>query len=111
MRISDWSSDVCSSDLLDNGLVRRAARHVGDVDLGEESEILDALARPAQLCRVEGIAFDETELPANDLVERPNIAADVDTLDEDTRPLLNVEGDVDGVLFTIAFDQIGRAHV
>src|SRR3546814_4338845 len=40
MRISDWSSDVCSSDLLDVGEVRR-----GILGL----EIAPALMRPARL--------------------------------------------------------------
>src|SRR3546814_10341611 len=32
MRISDWSSDVCSSDLADDAVVR----HVGDVRLADD---------------------------------------------------------------------------
>src|SRR3546814_14134813 len=34
MRISDWSSDVCSSDLRGEGLVD-ADQHIGDVDDGD----------------------------------------------------------------------------
>src|SRR3546814_1958815 len=34
MRISDWSSDVCSSDL---------QRHIGQADAGVDREIIDAL--------------------------------------------------------------------
>src|SRR3546814_9584081 len=36
MHISDWSSDVCSSDLLD--VLKIANRHRGDVVLGEQRE-------------------------------------------------------------------------
>src|SRR3546814_14188969 len=46
MRISDWSSDVCSSDLLE--LPRRAAQGVGEPRagrrFGERAAILDAVA-------------------------------------------------------------------
>src|SRR3546814_9982025 len=42
MRISDWSSDVCSSDLLDAGLVRQGA--VLDADDEHVAE-LQALGR------------------------------------------------------------------
>src|SRR3546814_6689508 len=36
MRISDWSSDVCSSDLLDLRLVNRTTRSVALTEAGEQ---------------------------------------------------------------------------
>src|SRR3546814_13761498 len=33
MRISDWSSDVCSSDLLQNGVGRERRRHIDDASI------------------------------------------------------------------------------
>src|SRR3546814_13704595 len=41
MRISDWSSDVCSSDLLDLALVL-AARHVDEIDHHQAAKVADA---------------------------------------------------------------------
>src|SRR3546814_12948721 len=42
MRISDWSSDVCSSDLLDPEDVRQLARHLGLADAGRPGEQIAA---------------------------------------------------------------------
>src|SRR3546814_1759060 len=44
MRISDWSSDVCSSDLAEGVLGRLEAAELGDVGAGGEGLV----ARPAQ---------------------------------------------------------------
>ena len=41
-------------------------------------------------------------LAADHLVERAHVADDVDALDIDLRPFLDVEGDVDGMVFAIA---------
>src|SRR3546814_2096959 len=39
MRISDWSSDVCSSDLPLDHLTRKAA-HIGEIEAGRKCELL-----------------------------------------------------------------------
>src|SRR3546814_4607095 len=96
MRISDWSSDVCSSDLVHrHGL--------------EKAEVLHALARAAQLGGVEGIAFDKLELAADHPVERAHVALDIDALDEDLGAFLDVVDDVDGQVVAVALD--ARADV
>src|SRR3546814_7776859 len=41
MRISDWSSDVCSSDLLDGDLVERVHRHLDVLRLDARLVALD----------------------------------------------------------------------
>ena len=66
-------------------------------DLLEEVEVLDALLGAVQLRGVERVALDEPELAADHLVERAQIAGDVDALDIDPRPFLDVVGDVDRV--------------
>src|SRR3546814_5883827 len=50
MRISDWSSDVCSSDLLSESAIRRAAETVKLVAQGHGGEI--ALAQPRTNARL-----------------------------------------------------------
>src|SRR3546814_17008821 len=50
MRISDWSSDVCSSDLLSESAIRRAAETVKLVAQGHGGEI--ALAPPRTNARL-----------------------------------------------------------
>src|SRR3546814_11246012 len=60
MRISDWSSDVCSSDL-QTSREGFAADHLGDrtdIDIvGEQNELVDALAalgKPLIVCAING---------------------------------------------------------
>src|SRR3546814_16407235 len=44
MRISDWSSDVCSSDLAETGHLRAERRHLGGAEeAGEEEEAVAAV--------------------------------------------------------------------
>ena len=50
-----------------------------------------------ELRGIEGVALDQAELAADDLIQRAQIAGDVDALDIDARPFLDVVGDVDGV--------------
>src|SRR3546814_10436493 len=90
LRISDWSSDVCSSDLL-------------------VKEIQAAQPRPgaAQLGGIEGVTLGQPELAADHLVQRAHIADDVDALDKDPRALADRIVDVDNALL----QEIGRAHV
>ena len=73
-----------------------------DVDVLEEAERFDAGARTVDQHAVEGVAFDETEFAANDLVERARVADDIDLFDVDARALLDVEDDVDGVVVAVA---------
>src|SRR5262249_37291954 len=53
----------------DDGPVRCAALHRLEVDLAEEAEILDPLARPPDLGRIEGVALDNAELAADHFIE------------------------------------------
>src|SRR5262249_54420207 len=70
----------------------------------EETEVLDAVFRTLHPAAVERVAFHQAELAANNLIERTHIAIDVDALDVDLRPFLNVEDDIDGVLFAVTGD-------
>src|SRR3546814_12668695 len=77
MRISDWSSDVCSSDLLDHGIVDAAASQGGH-------QVLDgADADPVV------IADERAELgvghPVPDRRDRPSASGDVDADEGDPR--------------------------
>src|SRR3546814_14019389 len=85
MRISDWSSDVCSSDL-DHVAVRGAEiNRIADLDRGRlEIEFLAALvlARPGQITRmIFPDAFERADIVRRDLREwaeaRPRLAASV----------------------------------
>src|SRR3546814_13962213 len=58
MRISDWSSDVCSSDLIDGLVVKR---DVEPGDLAAPSRVLMLLGDPAEM-RVTAIV-DERDVP------------------------------------------------
>src|SRR3546814_11470044 len=40
MRISDWSSDVCSSDLQPLDHLTRKAAHIGEIEAGRKCELL-----------------------------------------------------------------------
>jgi hypothetical protein len=73
------------------GLVRRRAGRRRDVDLLEEAEIAEALLAAADLGGAERIALGQTEFPPDDLVERTGVARDVDALDIDARPFLDIE--------------------
>src|SRR3546814_18700218 len=97
MRISDWSSDVCSSDLgrqldfagrafLDIGLqqepVGRRAGALLDLELVlEEAERVDAVLRALDLEAVERVALGKPHLTPNHLVLVVSVAVDVDPLD------------------------------
>src|SRR3546814_5736947 len=68
-RISDWSSDVCSSDLADDGLGQRSAqgsqaiagvladRFIGHRGTGV-GQVLDALARRSPLLREPAVGIE-----------------------------------------------------
>ena len=66
--------------------------------------MLDALLGAAQLGGVEGVAFDQAELAADDLVQGADVARDVDALDEHARPFADLEDDPDGLVFAVAVD-------
>src|SRR5690606_8333601 len=87
---------------LDDGLVRAVAGNGPDVDLAEVAEILDPLPRSPEPGGVEGVAFDQPELAANDLVESPHVAGDVDPLDEHARAFLNVVGQIDDLVLAVS---------
>ena len=57
------------------------------------------------LKRVEGVAFVDAELAADDLVAGDRIALDVDPLDIDARRLADPEGDVHLLLLGVAVDR------
>src|SRR3546814_13078863 len=80
MRISDWSSDVCSSDLLDRRL--GAARFLA----GDEYSIADIAAWP-WMRRPENQGVDRDELPNyrrwfDEIAERPAVQRGVKVLEE-----------------------------
>src|SRR3546814_5418332 len=58
MRISDWSSDVCSSDLLAEAEHTDDAHRIGEIH--ERLNAIDAHAAPARAARIlVGLGFDE----------------------------------------------------
>src|SRR3546814_12112703 len=59
MRISDWSSDVCSSDLLVAPLRDRFVLHI---DLHETTDTDESEFRPALAAR-DGVVFEPDEIP------------------------------------------------
>src|SRR3546814_16791482 len=62
MRISDWSSDVCSSDLRDDGLSARILTHRGLREHGEVERRFDArygAVRPDRAGRVRTVALPQ----------------------------------------------------
>src|SRR3546814_3795304 len=79
MRISDWSSDVCSSDLLVAVGQRRTALQVGDIG---------QLART--LRKYFAIGADELEVQGD--ARRVDIAHEADRIGVDTVPRLVVAG-------------------
>ena len=108
-RIADADLELAGRLLLDIGmddrLVGRAAGRIGDIDLLEEAEIVDALLGAVELRRVERIAFDQAELAADDAVLRAEVAGDVDALDINLRTFLHVIGDVDRMGVGVALDR------
>ena len=62
------------------------------------------MTRPSQFSRIEGIALDKLEFPANDLIQRPNITRNINAFDEDAWPFLNLEGDIQLMGLSIPLD-------
>src|SRR3546814_14803119 len=83
MRISDWSSDVCSSDLADDGTRQaRIAQCPRGVD-NAAAFVLGALAqRTGALCTVAGTGVREHPAQFTALAQRP---ADFDQSSEERR--------------------------
>src|SRR3546814_4432386 len=80
MRISDWSSDVCSSDLVERGeLLRQEHALVDDRAAGQgaDVELLDAVLG----CALLDAAADDIEIGLELLLADAEIVADHDLLD------------------------------
>src|SRR3546814_8768823 len=103
MRINDWSSDVCSSDLLDwvapsgrgtvhsTTVIRRRPQDGGDYNVA----LIDLAEGVRMMSRVEGVAPDQVRI---DMAVSARLAED--------------DGDVVVVFDPVQEgDQIGRAHV
>src|SRR3546814_4732321 len=58
MRISDWSSDVCSSDLR---AIRRVALHIDALDAAAIDEIVDVASAPRRRQRGVDVALVQPE--------------------------------------------------
>src|SRR3546814_15696171 len=90
MRSSDWSSDVCSSDLVDRGVLELEADLFGDdLTTGEDRDVLQlGLATVAEAGSLDGSRLED----ATDLVEherREGLALDVLSDDEELLALLD----------------------
>ena len=94
-------STTCTSRLVLSGDV---AGRGGDIDFLEEAEVLQAILAAPHLRGREGVAFGQTKLSADHLVEGARVARDVDALDIDARSFLHVEGDVDRLVVLVAPD-------
>lgn len=93
---------------LDDDLVGGAAAGGPDVHRLEEAQVAYALLGAAQQGQIVGVALGEPELAANHLVQGTDIADDVDPLDIDPGPLVDLEDEVDQKLVRI---QLGdRIH-
>src|SRR3546814_16862251 len=60
MRISDWSSDVCSSDLWDRDQQRRRCRHGWYSDSAQEQRARSEISRRLNMCRQIAVGIDGT---------------------------------------------------
>lgn len=94
---------------VDDHPVRRRARLVGEADLLEEAEAVQAALGPVDQHAVVGIALGQVELAADDVVAGTGVAADVDALDVDARAVLDHEAE--GHLMGGAVALTGRPHL
>ena len=76
---------------IENGAVRRRARKLLDIHLPEETERSDPDPGPIHKDPVEGVAFGDAHLAANDFIDRAGVAADLHPLHIDARPLVHFE--------------------
>src|SRR3546814_9791069 len=107
MRISDWSSDVCSSDLVDDGGAKSADHAANAVDAEGVQRVIIAELR---LQERHGIVADEGGDGTQDNgAERPRIASRRCDRNQ-TRD--NARTDNTGrSLMSVQTHSIGRAHV
>src|SRR5690606_7723068 len=87
---------------IDADLVGVSRRLWVDLHVAEVTQVLDALFGALQLCRVERVALDQAEFAPDHFVQRPDVAGNVDPVDEDARPFLDFEGDIHDPAFRIA---------
>src|SRR3546814_4222582 len=99
MRISDWSSDVCSSDLSDDIELRRLAVKVAFIGLGRMGQ---AMARRLLEADHDLVVYNRTP---EKLAEIASLGAGVSTSIGEAA----LHGGV--VVTMLADDTIGRAHV
>jgi len=105
-----WNVPWALRDLdVDVHLVVARAALRRDVDLLEEAQRRHAPLRVVQQRLVVGLALDDAQLAADDLVARLRVAADVDAIERDQIALLDLEGDVDGARLLV--DGRGRRRV
>src|SRR3546814_6384610 len=112
MRISDWSSDVCSSDLLfldigfEDDAVGRAAFLALDLQIFLEiAKAVDAALGALDAEAVERVALVQTEFAAHHLVVGQRVAVDVDALDISPRAFADVAGDRHRPVFGIRAEE------
>ena len=86
------------------GAVGLAAGHVLDVHVLEEAQAANAGARAVNQHAVEGIAFLQAELAADDAVQRAGVARNVDLLDIDARALDDLETQINRMGVLVALD-------
>src|SRR3546814_2495647 len=121
MRISDWSSDVCSSDLLkDRRLDRPYVRKNGKLEAASWTEAFAAIAGA-----LKGVAGSQIAAIAGDMACGESVLALKDLMEKLGSPNLDCRQDgamIDpanraGYLFNAGIagideaDEIGRAHV
>ena len=82
---------------VDHDAIGRGARLVGDANLLEIAEVVEATLGAIDQDAVVGVAFADLELAAHDIVARAGIATHVDALDIDARPFVDDEVDADGL--------------
>src|SRR5207237_8058583 len=73
-------------------------------DYLDEAYFFDPISRALHLRVAELIALDYLKRATDHLIERADIAHDVDPLDVDLRPLLDIERYVYRVIFAVAYD-------
>src|SRR3546814_4237631 len=96
MRISDWSSDVCSSDLIGRALVAQRDREMGRVgehDMRARHRLFDRAFRHLALARAHralglGRAFAFLVLVLDLLLAHLDLAEQADDLDRDRKSVV-----------------------
>src|SRR5690606_18602197 len=86
---------------VDDGTVRRAAARLFDLDVLEEAQGAQVIARPLDQRAVEGVALAHHQLAADDAVQGAGVADHIDAVDLDTLAFADMECDVDGVVIGV----------